>query len=81
MYHEFPETVRMLLKDVLNNHALKLILVFETAWASFCFVVVGSCSKEWYEIFLPWRQAEARGKKESDIDHAACTEFLGVDAH
>lgn len=56
MYNEFPETVKMLLKDVLNNHAFKLVLVLETFWAGFCFVLVESCSIEWYEICLSWRQ-------------------------
>lgn len=56
MYNEFPETVKMLLKDVLNNHAFKLVLVLETFWAGFCFVLVESFSIEWYEICLSWRQ-------------------------
>lgn len=56
MYNEFPETVKMLLKDVLNNHAFKLVLVLETFWAGFCFVLAESCSIEWYEICLSWRQ-------------------------
>lgn len=39
MYNEFPETVKMLLKDVLNNHAFKLVLVLETSLGRFllCF--------------------------------------------
>lgn len=77
--YEFPETVKMLLKDVLSNHALKLVLVSETSWVGFCFVLVESCSKEWNEICLPWRQAEARGRGETDTDHM-CTELLGPDA-
>lgn len=31
MCSEFLETAEMLLKDVLNNHALKLVFVLETS--------------------------------------------------
>ena len=80
MCSEFPETVKMFLKDILNNHALTFVLVFEASWAGFCFVLVESCSEEWYEFCPVWCQAEARGGKETDIYYRVHTELQGLEA-